>query len=93
MTKAEDIDFILHGVRYHWDGNMGSIMSSRENRCKVGELRLIAGRIFYVFAIYDRWFSADHVCWCCEDAVDHAWICAFKTEILGGKEGWEKPDE
>jgi hypothetical protein len=83
VALASNIRFELDGVEYLWGGGLGATVISLENHCKVGELRMIGGRMLKAFMITRHLYRKDRVCWCSADnANSYDWVRNFKTELF-----------
>ena len=55
--------FTNDGRVYEWVGGFGAIFKSRERGRYAGDVRMIAGELFYVFDTYPKHFRKAEVLW------------------------------
>lgn len=84
--SMSDIRVSLCGRDYEWSGGLGSVLISRERGIKDGEVRYIAGELFYAsnrehyyLLEYSKGRGANWIP--CRD-FDMDWVRSFKRKIL-----------
>lgn len=76
--------------KYYWSGGLGSVFKSYESEVKLGDVRYIAGELFYVYSIYNKnhnrfYFGGPReVNWCFTQKVDYPYITQFKNKLFTG---------
>lgn len=80
-----NIRFNIGGVDYTWCGGMGCIISSRERGLKVGDCRVIADRLFYVYMVHPNSMFKCNVFWSMPNCSTEN-VRKFKRELFGYEE-------
>jgi hypothetical protein len=88
MSNISNIRFTIGGVDYEWSGRQyGAIIKSYERGLKRGDVRVIAGRMFYVAYLWEPFRTIPlsfkkEVCWTLPNVTIES-IQSFKCELFG----------
>jgi hypothetical protein len=88
MPEAAAPTFVHSGRRYTWSGGFGAIFTSRERGVAAGNVRMIAGELFYAYMVQPSlWPWAGEIWWTQPQlTMDH--VRELKARLFSVETGW-----